>query len=1297
MQSSTPTSSELPPGTAIAERFVIEQQAGRGGMGSIFRARDMRESRTVALKLMHPTANTELVRRFVREAELLAELRHPGIVTHVAHGITEDQQPFLVMEWLDGEDLSQRLARGPLSPPETLFLLRRTAEALTAAHQRGIIHRDLKPSNLFLREGRVEDVVVLDFGLARRMLASQAMTGAATILGTPAYMAPEQASCQQDLTPSADIFSLGCVLYECLTGQQPFRAPHLVAVLAKVLFAEPPPMHELRGELPRSLQVLVDRMLLKEPKQRLRDAMALKEALAGLELLPDTGETPRTERDGELAGSEQRLVSVLLVHPPAVRVPEQPHQNQLLAQEPTVTSPRASLLEHLHATFSHHGAQVMLLADGSLLITLMPERGTATDQVALAARCALSIKERWPEAVVVLSTGRGILGQQRPEGEVMDRAGELLRRLEQQPPASSANVPLDEVTARLLGPGFQVDCSTPGTFLLQGEHLDADASRLLLGQPTPCVGREQELSMLELTLGSCVEEEAARAVLVMAPAGVGKSRLRHEFLRRLEKQGRELLILLGRGDAMRASAYGLLGQAVRRLCGIQAAEALEVAREKLQRRAGRHLPLAEARTHVEFLGELCGIPFPAQDSPSLHAARMDPRVMSAQVARAFVSFLRAESAHAPVLLVLEDLHWGDARTVQLVDEALRTLTECPLMVLALARPEVKELFPHLWSQHLQELSLRGLSRKAGARLVREVLGQEVSESVIERVVEQAAGNALFLEELIRMLAEGRGERAPATVLAMLQGRIQRLEAGERRVLLAASIFGRTVWAGGIQALLRQEDMGQVLEQRLRRLVDLEILEQQPESRFPSEVEYRFRHVLVRDAAYALLSDGLGSTGHRQAGMWLEQVGETDPLVLAEHYHLGHERERALTLYIRGVERLFEATDDYRQGHESGSAALSELKPGCAVWCMLAGATISNAFQAGREDEDVRLTRLLLHTEPEPDAIPDYVDALLFPLNTRSVRGAWQEAAALLERMVEVGTPVAEQHPPTRARLSHSRGFLGHFFEDTVWRNFTQAEQGVKQLREVGDERPLSTAQLMAGNALAAMGDFSGAEQFLHDALATSHRLGGRRLIHYITPQVALVLAWSPEETHRDEARTLVLELMKAQALHPLVIGRIFTTLAKGALDRGEPREAEAQARRACELMARYLPDKLLARTVLGTSLLAQGRVSEAREASELGFQELEQMGGAGFAAPRSCLLLAEACFADGDTEAGASALRRGLRSLRTRAGDIPDLQRREQLLHRVPENARLLELARQWWGRDEAGQLLAPPPSPPHR
>src|SRR5262249_27194737 len=158
-------------------------------------------------------------------------------------------------------------------------------------------------------------------------------------------------------------------------------------------------------------------------------------------------------------------------------------------------------------------------------------------------------------------------------------------------------------------------------------------------------------------------------------------------------------------------------------------------------------------------------------------------VMADQTRRAWEDFVAAECSAHPVLLLLEDLHWGDGATVSYVDSALRNLGERPWMVLALARPEVHELFPRLWAERgVQELRLDGLSRKASERLVREVLGEGVAATEVARVVERAAGNAFFLEELIRAVAHGKGDSVPETVLGIVEQRLTALDPEARRVL-----------------------------------------------------------------------------------------------------------------------------------------------------------------------------------------------------------------------------------------------------------------------------------------------------------------------------------------------------------------------------------------------------------------------------------------------------------------------------------------------------------------------------------
>src|SRR6185369_5218253 len=232
----------MKPGDLVAGRFEIERLAGWGGMGDVYRAVDRLRGLPVALKVLHGEDHREspfAAERFAREAETLAELTHPAIVKYIAHGRTPAGELYLAMEWLDGEDLGARLSRSGLGVAEAVMLATRVAEALGAAHARGVVHRDVKPSNLFLCDGRVDRVKVVDFGIARRDRALGA-TRTGVLLGTPGYMAPEQARGGRELDARADVFALGCVLFECITGRPAFAGEHAMAILARILLEEAP-------------------------------------------------------------------------------------------------------------------------------------------------------------------------------------------------------------------------------------------------------------------------------------------------------------------------------------------------------------------------------------------------------------------------------------------------------------------------------------------------------------------------------------------------------------------------------------------------------------------------------------------------------------------------------------------------------------------------------------------------------------------------------------------------------------------------------------------------------------------------------------------------------------------------------------------------------------------------------------------------------------------------------------------------------------------------------------------------
>ncbi len=298
-----------PDSFVIADRFETERLAGSGGMGSVYRARDRVIGGPVAIKLLNPAPKHEW--RFEREAELLAQLSHPGIVRHIAHGRLDDGRLYLALEWLEGEDLEARLAGRGLTMREALILARRVAEALGAAHSLGIVHRDVKPSNVFLIDGDPTRPKLLDFGVARVLSASATRTG--TALGTPAYMAPEQAKGERDLDARADVWSLGCVLFECLCGSPPFTGNHPMAILGKIVIARAPHVTELRPEVPPDLDDLVARMLSREREARPVSGNAAAVELAELGELGVPDRTTRSARMQSIGATGEVLGDVLLL------------------------------------------------------------------------------------------------------------------------------------------------------------------------------------------------------------------------------------------------------------------------------------------------------------------------------------------------------------------------------------------------------------------------------------------------------------------------------------------------------------------------------------------------------------------------------------------------------------------------------------------------------------------------------------------------------------------------------------------------------------------------------------------------------------------------------------------------------------------------------------------------------------------------------------------------------------------------------------------------------------------------
>ncbi len=275
----------LPPGTVLGGSYRLTGKLAEGGMAAVYEAVHLRLERKCAVKVLSRdlAANAEALARFHREAQITSQLAHPHIVQVTDFGTVASGEPFLVMEFLQGEDLSRRLRRkGRLPSAAVLPIVKQITSALSATHARGVIHRDLKPANIFLLDlaDGTEFVKVVDFGISKIKRSALRLTRASVLMGTPGYMAPEQATGNvDDIDPRTDLWALACITWEMLTGREPFGGRDLTELLYHVVHHEPAPLAGRFAVLSPSVEEVLRKALKKRQKDRWPTVAAFTRAL----------------------------------------------------------------------------------------------------------------------------------------------------------------------------------------------------------------------------------------------------------------------------------------------------------------------------------------------------------------------------------------------------------------------------------------------------------------------------------------------------------------------------------------------------------------------------------------------------------------------------------------------------------------------------------------------------------------------------------------------------------------------------------------------------------------------------------------------------------------------------------------------------------------------------------------------------------------------------------------------------------------------------------------------------------
>jgi tetratricopeptide (TPR) repeat protein len=607
------------------------------------------------------------------------------------------------------------------------------------------------------------------------------------------------------------------------------------------------------------------------------------------------------------------------------------------------------------------------------------------------------------------------------------------------------------------------------------------------------------------------------------------------------------------------------------------------------------------------------------------------------------------------------------------------------------------------------VTLRALTRRACQSLIKQVLGDGADAATQEWLLERAEGNPFYLEELIRAVASGARAALPETVLAMVQARLDALGSDPKRVLRAASVFGQSFTRAGVSALLSDRDR-QILPMCLDVLVSREVI-------FPTDGEggaapevYVFRHALLRDAAYEMLTEGDRGLGHLLAGEFLEKGRERDAILLVEHFERGGDLERAARWCRAAGEQALEGNDlpgaiaraqrggnlgargetlarlklieaqaqfwrgEYALAEMCATVAMATSQAGSGLWFETVGELVTALGQQGKYAEVGRWSGLAGVAASRPEAQAGQLACLIRAAGYLLPGGRYEATDAILARIEAESAGFERLEPSLAAKVHAVRAArqLHHGDQPAAIRLY---EASIQAATAAGDTR---TTSEMYGNLAATwadLGQLDRAEALLRQGLADAEKLEIKYLMVWALVNLATVLASSGRLDEARRAALQALEFGRTQGAQR-VEGAALLYLSTIAYLAGELHESEHRARLASEIVPAPLQPSALA--ALARAVLAQGRTKEALQHARMANELLASIGHVEEYEALVRLVLAEALAASGDTEGARAALGTAHRRLLARAALIANDDWRESFLSRLPDNARTMRLAREW-------------------
>ena len=1070
--------------------YELIAELGQGGMATVYRAYQRSMDRPVAIKVIHHTLASDptWLERFQREARLIARLEHPHILP-VYDFDGRHRPPYIVMRYVSGGTLREVLQRTRLALPDILRLLQQIAAALDYAHRQGIIHRDVKPSNIvFDADG---NAFLSDFGVAR-FTAEATLTASGIAIGTPTYMSPEQVEGRSDVGPAADIYALGLVAFEMLTGQPPFVGQNSLALMFQHLHDEPPSARTLRPELPLAIDDVFRSVLAKLPAQRFATALHFIDVLADVLNLSSTPRfnalptaaypartlVPHVIGDVSLTLEQNKVVTALYAN--AAEYAE------VLAALRGSEAARLALQtwwERARSIIDAHNGVILEQGDAHLLavwggLASREDDAVHAVQAALQLQAALrelnagvfveSEEEPLP-LKIGLSTGTALLTPD-TRSSLYTATGlpiTLARRVSEQ---AIGLVLITHETFREVYGAF--DLLSDDRLKVRGRKVPVPTYRVLAakarafqvrthgveGVETKLIGRRAEMEILHKAFLNAVEDQETQVITLIGAAGLGKSRLLDEFDKWAElRPERYRRMRCTATSALRLRPYALWREVLAWRCNIFDDDAPDVACEKME----RGIADLTGQTDLEaahLLGQLIGLDF--SRSHYVRGLIEDPTQLIRRSRQLFVRLFERASRLQPIVLLLNDIQHADDASLDLLMELIAAQPNLPLLVVCTARPELVDHRP-TWGQGVSghtRVDLRPLDKRDSRDLAREILQKapEVPKSLRDLLVVRAEGNPLFMEELVKMLLDDRviirdrrddqevwhiaadrleQLRVPPTLAGLLQARFDTLLYTEKLILQRASVIGRVFFDAALQALdavdeTRVPDASVVLQQ----LVEREFIYQRETTRFAGSVEYVFAQTLVRDQIYATLVSRQLQAYHLALAQWLAAPERTDeylPLI-AEHYERAGETARAAEYLTRAGEQAVQRSA-YREALAFFNRA-RELAPASLSLLLWSGE--AKQHQGEFESAQLDWQAALAVARAANDRL--FSARVLFRLSlSASARGDLAAMQRYLDECLRLARAVNDQ--TTLAEALYGRGNM-------LWRqgHFTEAEASLRE-------------------------------------------------------------------------------------------------------------------------------------------------------------------------------------------------------------------------------------------------------------